>query len=148
MDCHDSCRTPPLRSTTSISFNAADSDYRLPFDIQLRLLLNTSPTPATRDLFSILLCTVSLAAARLLYVQAFARLSAVYGGTYVLNKPQSKIPLLSKKPVEFEDGKAIGVTLEGETAKCKKVAMGATCRLYRSNNGDDNHEPTKTICRL
>ncbi|CAI9104114.1 OLC1v1002727C1 [Oldenlandia corymbosa var. corymbosa] len=46
--------------------------------------------------------------------QAFARLSAVYGGTYMLNKPQCK--------VEFDsDGKAIGVTSEGETAKCKKV---------------------------
>ncbi|CAL1370426.1 unnamed protein product [Linum trigynum] len=46
--------------------------------------------------------------------QAFARLSAVYGGTYMLNKPDCK--------VEFdESGKAIGVTSEGETAKCKKV---------------------------
>ncbi|MED6106556.1 hypothetical protein PIB30_005543 [Stylosanthes scabra] len=46
--------------------------------------------------------------------KAFARLSAVYGGTYMLNKPECK--------VEFgEDGKAIGVTSEGETAKCKKV---------------------------
>lgn len=46
--------------------------------------------------------------------QAFARLSAVYGGTYMLNKPQCK--------VEFDDdGKVVGVTSEGETAKCKKV---------------------------
>ncbi|KAL0366545.1 UNVERIFIED_CONTAM: Guanosine nucleotide diphosphate dissociation inhibitor 1 [Sesamum radiatum] len=46
--------------------------------------------------------------------QAFARLSAVYGGTYMLNKPECK--------VEFDgDGKACGVTSEGETAKCKKV---------------------------
>ncbi|XVF01503.1 hypothetical protein REPUB_Repub04eG0094300 [Reevesia pubescens] len=46
--------------------------------------------------------------------QAFARLSAVYGGTYMLNRPECK--------VEFDgDGKAIGVTSEGETAKCKKV---------------------------
>ncbi|KAG9130596.1 hypothetical protein Leryth_011857 [Lithospermum erythrorhizon] len=46
--------------------------------------------------------------------QAFARLSAVYGGTYMLNKPGCK--------VEFGgDGKACGVTSEGETAKCKKV---------------------------
>lgn len=46
--------------------------------------------------------------------QAFARLSAVYGGTYMLNKPECK--------VQFDaDGKAIGVTSEGETAKCKKV---------------------------
>ncbi|GER34202.1 Rab GDP dissociation inhibitor [Striga asiatica] len=46
--------------------------------------------------------------------QAFARLSAVYGGTYMLNKPDCK--------VEFGDeGKVCGVTSEGETAKCKKV---------------------------
>ncbi|XP_051146717.1 guanosine nucleotide diphosphate dissociation inhibitor At5g09550 [Andrographis paniculata] len=46
--------------------------------------------------------------------QAFARLSAVYGGTYMLNKPECK--------VEYDgDGKAVGVTSEGETAKCKKV---------------------------
>ncbi|XP_021662490.2 guanosine nucleotide diphosphate dissociation inhibitor At5g09550 [Hevea brasiliensis] len=46
--------------------------------------------------------------------QAFARLSAVYGGTYMLCKPECK--------VEFDaDGKAFGVTSEGETAKCKKV---------------------------
>ncbi|KAI7727975.1 hypothetical protein M8C21_002820 [Ambrosia artemisiifolia] len=47
-------------------------------------------------------------------IRAFARLSAVYGGTYMLNKPQCKI--------EFDDGgKVIGVTSDGETAKCKKV---------------------------
>ncbi|KAJ8447454.1 hypothetical protein Cgig2_019448 [Carnegiea gigantea] len=46
--------------------------------------------------------------------QAFARLSAVYGGTYMLSKPDCK--------VVFDDaGKAIGVSSEGETAKCKKV---------------------------
>ncbi|KAL6620263.1 hypothetical protein ACP70R_035402 [Stipagrostis hirtigluma subsp. patula] len=46
--------------------------------------------------------------------QAFARLSAVYGGTYMLNKPECK--------VEFDmEGKVCGVTSEGETAKCKKV---------------------------
>ncbi|XP_031500342.1 probable secretory pathway GDP dissociation inhibitor 1 [Nymphaea colorata] len=45
---------------------------------------------------------------------AFARLSAAYGGTYMLNKPECK--------VEFdESGNAFGVTSEGETAKCKKV---------------------------
>ncbi|XBH89377.1 hypothetical protein VPH35_081294 [Triticum aestivum] len=46
--------------------------------------------------------------------QGFARLSAVYGGTYMLNKPECK--------VEFDDeGKVRGVTSEGETAKGKKV---------------------------
>jgi len=48
--------------------------------------------------------------------QAFARLSAVYGGTYMLNKPECK--------VEYDDeGKVMGVTSEGETAKCKKSGL-------------------------
>lgn len=46
--------------------------------------------------------------------QAFARLSAVYGGTYMLAKPDCKV-------VFDEEGKACGVTSEGETAKCKQV---------------------------
>eukprot|EP00245_Coleochaete_scutata_P010245 TRINITY_DN3554_c0_g1_i1.p1 TRINITY_DN3554_c0_g1~~TRINITY_DN3554_c0_g1_i1.p1 ORF type:complete len:464 (-),score=113.88 TRINITY_DN3554_c0_g1_i1:629-2020(-) len=46
--------------------------------------------------------------------QGFARLSAVYGGTYMLSKPDIK--------VEYDDeGKVVGVTSDGETAKCKKV---------------------------
>ncbi|KAJ3674020.1 hypothetical protein LUZ60_006012 [Juncus effusus] len=46
--------------------------------------------------------------------QGFARLSADYGGTYMLNKPECK--------VEFnENGKAYGVTSEGKTAKGKKI---------------------------
>ncbi|KAJ3680812.1 hypothetical protein LUZ60_015301 [Juncus effusus] len=46
--------------------------------------------------------------------QGFARLSAVYGGTYMLNKPECK--------VEFDDnGKAYGVTSECETVKGKKI---------------------------
>lgn len=46
--------------------------------------------------------------------QAFARLSAVYGGTYMLSKPDCK--------VEFDDeGTVCGVTSSGETARAKKV---------------------------
>ncbi|CAI8593441.1 unnamed protein product [Vicia faba] len=45
---------------------------------------------------------------------AFARLSAVYGGTYMVNKPECKVGFDA-------EGKVIGVTSEGETAKCKKV---------------------------
>ncbi|KAJ7292330.1 hypothetical protein O6H91_Y284300 [Diphasiastrum complanatum] len=46
--------------------------------------------------------------------QAFARLSAVYGGTYMLSKPDCIL--------EFdEEGKVRGVTSEGETARAKKV---------------------------
>ena len=47
--------------------------------------------------------------------QAFARLSAVYGGTYMLSKPDAT--------VAYEHGVAVGVTAEGETARAK-LAVG------------------------
>jgi len=46
--------------------------------------------------------------------QGFARLSAIYGGTYMLNKPVEQI-------VYGGDGKVVGVKSEGEIAKCKLV---------------------------
>lgn len=46
-------------------------------------------------------------------MQAFARLSAVYGGTYMLAKPDVE--------VVYENGVAVGVSSEGETAKAKLV---------------------------
>ncbi len=46
--------------------------------------------------------------------QAFARLSAVYGGTYMLNKPDCV-------PVMGEDGRVCGVRSGEETAKAKIV---------------------------
>mmetsp|Transcript_17633 Transcript_17633/g.49296 ORF Transcript_17633/g.49296 Transcript_17633/m.49296 type:complete len:443 (-) Transcript_17633:268-1596(-) len=46
--------------------------------------------------------------------QAFARLSAVYGGTYMLSKPDAQV-------VYDDTGAAVGVQSEGETAKCKFV---------------------------
>jgi len=46
--------------------------------------------------------------------QSFARLSAVYGGTYMLNKPDCEV-------VYDEQGRACGVQSDGETAKCKFV---------------------------
>ncbi|KAJ3207147.1 Rab GDP dissociation inhibitor alpha [Dinochytrium kinnereticum] len=45
--------------------------------------------------------------------QGFARLSAIYGGTYMLNKPIDEIV--------YEDGKFVGVKSEGEMAKAKLV---------------------------
>jgi len=45
--------------------------------------------------------------------QGFARLSAIYGGTYMLDKPIDEIV--------FENGKVTGVRSGGETAKCKQV---------------------------
>ena len=41
------------------------------------------------------------------------RLSALYGGTYMLDKPIEEIVM--------EDGKVVGVKSEGETARCKMV---------------------------
>uniref|UniRef100_A0A0V0J8Z9 Rab GDP dissociation inhibitor n=1 Tax=Schistocephalus solidus TaxID=70667 RepID=A0A0V0J8Z9_SCHSO len=45
--------------------------------------------------------------------QGFARLSAVYGGTYMLNKPFDGFVM--------ENGKVVGVKSEGEVARCKQV---------------------------
>lgn len=45
--------------------------------------------------------------------QAFARLAAIYGGTYMLHKPIDEII--------FENGRAIGVKSEGEVAKAKFI---------------------------
>ncbi|KAM3588173.1 uncharacterized protein V6R79_023457 [Siganus canaliculatus] len=45
--------------------------------------------------------------------QGFARLSAIYGGTYMLNKPIDEIVV--------ENGKVVGVKSEGEIAKCKQL---------------------------
>lgn len=46
--------------------------------------------------------------------QSFARLAAIYGGTYMLNKPIEDI-------VYDESGKFVGVKSEGEVAKAKLV---------------------------
>ncbi|CAG8452963.1 4392_t:CDS:2 [Paraglomus occultum] len=45
--------------------------------------------------------------------QGFARLSAIYGGTYMLNKQIDEIV--------YEDGKVVGVRSENETARAKQV---------------------------
>jgi len=45
--------------------------------------------------------------------QGFARLSAIYGGTYMLNKPVEELI--------YKDGVVVGVKSEGEIAKCKFV---------------------------
>lgn len=50
--------------------------------------------------------------------QAFARLSAVHGGTYMLNRPVDEIV--------FENGKVVGVKSQGEMAQCKAVICDPT----------------------
>lgn len=56
--------------------------------------------------------------------QAFARLSAIYGGTYMLNKPIEEI-------VYDAEGHVTGVKSEGEVARCKIVV------------GDPSYFPSK-----
>eukprot|EP00708_Paratrimastix_pyriformis_P002859 GAFH01001617.1.p2 GENE.GAFH01001617.1~~GAFH01001617.1.p2 ORF type:complete len:500 (-),score=184.12 GAFH01001617.1:21-1409(-) len=46
--------------------------------------------------------------------QGFARLSAIYGGTYMLRKPIEEI-------MYNEQGQAVGVRSEGEVARCKFI---------------------------
>lgn len=81
--------------------------------------------------------------------QGFARLSAVHGGTYMLNKPIDKIEYDS-------DGKFVGVTSEGVTARAKlcfgdpsyftekvtKVGqvIRAICILSHTIKGTDNRQ--------
>lgn len=62
--------------------------------------------------------------------QAFARLSAIYGGTYMLAKPIEKI-------VTDENGKFVGVTSEGETVKAKMVIGDPSYFGAGSDEGQD-----------
>jgi RAB protein geranylgeranyltransferase component A len=86
--------------------------------------------------------------------QAFARLSAVYGGTYMLSKPDLEV-------VYSGEGVATGVQSEGETAKAKfvvgdpselssptvmcgagslmKLAIRKTCGLHCIKAQDNTH---------
>lgn len=57
--------------------------------------------------------------------QAFARLSAVYGGTYMLSKADAQV-------VYDESGSAVGVSSEGVTARAKMIV------------GDPSYFPGKT----
>uniref|UniRef100_A0A6M2DSS7 Rab GDP dissociation inhibitor n=1 Tax=Xenopsylla cheopis TaxID=163159 RepID=A0A6M2DSS7_XENCH len=56
--------------------------------------------------------------------QGFARLSAIYGGTYMLDKPIDEI-------VYGEGGKVIGVRSGDEVAKCKQVYCDPTYVLSK-----------------
>ena len=50
--------------------------------------------------------------------QGFARLSAIYGGTYMLDKPIDEIV--------YENGKVVGVRSGEEMARCKQVYCDPT----------------------
>ena len=53
--------------------------------------------------------------------QGFARLSAIYGGTYMLDKPVDEIVM--------ENGKVVGVRSGSDTAKCKFVVCDPSYRM-------------------
>lgn len=68
--------------------------------------------------------------------QAFSRLSAVYGGTYMLNKLDCKVTF-------DEEGKASGVTSDGETARCRKVVCDPS---YLPNKVKKIGKVSRAIC--
>lgn len=71
-------------------------------------------------------------------LQAFARLSAVYGGTYMLHKSDAQV-------VYDESGRAVGVSSEGETAKCKFVVGDPS---YFSDKTRPTSRVVRAICIL
>jgi len=69
--------------------------------------------------------------------QGFARLSAIYGGTYMLDKPIDEIVM--------EGGKVVGVKSGGETAKCKQVFCDPT---YVSDKVKSVGKVARCICLM
>jgi Rab GDP dissociation inhibitor len=69
--------------------------------------------------------------------QAFARLSAIYGGTYMLNKPIEEII--------YDGGKFVGVKSEGEIAKAKFVIGDPS---YFKNKVEPSGRVVRIICVL
>ncbi|XP_041819713.1 rab GDP dissociation inhibitor beta [Chelmon rostratus] len=56
--------------------------------------------------------------------QGFARLSAIYGGTYMLDKPIEEIVM--------ENGKVVGVKSKGEIARCKQLICDPSYAMDRA----------------
>jgi len=69
--------------------------------------------------------------------QGFARLSAIYGGTYMLDKPVDEIVM--------EDGKVVGVRSGSETAKCKQVYCDPT---YVQDKVKKTGQVVRCICLM
>ena len=70
--------------------------------------------------------------------QGFARLSAIYGGTYMLKKPVDEI-------LYDSDGKVCGVRSGTETARCKAVVCDPTYAMERVRKV---HRIIRIICLL
>ncbi|XP_055509389.1 rab GDP dissociation inhibitor beta [Leucoraja erinacea] len=69
--------------------------------------------------------------------QGFARLSAIYGGTYMLNKPIEEIVM--------ENGRVVGVKSEGEVARCKQLICDPS---YVSDRVKKVGQVIRVICIL
>jgi len=69
--------------------------------------------------------------------QGFARLSAIYGGTYMLDKQIDELVM--------EGGKVVGVKSGGETAKCKQVYCDPS---YVSNMVKKTGQVVRCICLM
>lgn len=69
--------------------------------------------------------------------QGFARLSAIYGGTYMLDKQVDEIV--------FENGKVVGVRSGNEVAKCNQVYCDPS---YASNKVKKVGQVIRAICLL
>ena len=68
---------------------------------------------------------------------SFCRLSAIYGGTYMLDKPIDEIV--------YENGKVVGVRSGDETAKCKMVICDPS---YVQDRVKKIGQVVRTICIL
>lgn len=69
--------------------------------------------------------------------QGFARLSAIYGGTYMLDKPCDEIVM--------EDGKVVGVKSGGEIARCSMVICDPS---YATDRVKKVGQVVRAICIL
>lgn len=69
--------------------------------------------------------------------QGFARLSAVYGGVYMLNKPVEELVI--------ENGKVVGVKSQGEVARCKQLICDPS---YAMDRVSKKGQVIRVICIL
>lgn len=69
--------------------------------------------------------------------QGFARLSAIYGGTYMLDKPVDELV--------FESGRVVGVRSGSDTVKCKQVYCDPS---YVSDRVEKVGQVIRCICLL
>jgi Rab GDP dissociation inhibitor len=69
--------------------------------------------------------------------QGFARLSAIFNGTFMLRKPVEEIV--------YEEGKVVGVRSEGEVARCKFVVGDPS---YFSDKVRKTGQVVRAICIL